>query len=331
MLGACFDGRRQGEDLVVGVAVGGVDAGDRHDPGGDGAGLVHDDGVDLAGGFKDLRAPDQQAKLRAPGGAHQQGGRGGQSQGAWASDDQHRDCGGKGPVRPAAGGEVDDQGDDGDDNDRRDEDRGNLIHQALDRGFFRLGVSDQLGHLGQRGLRTCAGDFDQQSTGGVDRRARDRGAGGGLDGNGLAGQHRLVDGRGALDDTTVGGDLLTRADDEDVTDCQLGDRDADFLTVADHRGVFRTHVQQGLQRRGGLALGADLKPPAEQQEGDDYGDGLEVDVVHAVIAGQQAHLHDHAGVPGVAEKQGPQRPQIRSSSAQRHECVHRGRAVTQVG
>ena len=100
------------------------------------------------------------------------------------------------------------------------------------------------------------------------------------------------------------------------TDLELTGRDADLRAVTDDGRVLGSHVQQLLQRLGGLALGAHLEPAAEEQEGDDHGDGLEVNMVHAVVAGQQLHLHGHAGYPGVADEQRPDRPQVGGGGAE---------------
>ena len=51
---------------------------------------------------------------------------------------------------------------------------------------------------------------------GVQGRAGDVGAHADLHRDGLAGQHRLVDGRFAFDDDAVGRDLLAGADDEQI-------------------------------------------------------------------------------------------------------------------
>jgi hypothetical protein len=66
-----------------------------HAAGGDGAGLVQHHRVDAAGGFEDLRAPDQDAELGSAAGADQQRGRCGQAERAWAGDDQYGDGGGE--------------------------------------------------------------------------------------------------------------------------------------------------------------------------------------------------------------------------------------------
>ena len=72
---------------------------------------------------------------------------------------------------------------------------------------------------------------------------------GDLDGDRLAGQHRLIDCRLALDDDAVGSDLLARTDDEQVADTKLGDRDEHFLTVAQHPRLLGAELEQRADRR----------------------------------------------------------------------------------
>src|SRR5699024_7489019 len=95
--------------------LGGLDAsGDRrvqgHGAGGHGAGLVEHHGVDPPRGFEDFRALDQHAQLGPAAGADQQGGGGGQAQGAGAGDDEHGDRCGAGHDGAAAGDQPADHG-----------------------------------------------------------------------------------------------------------------------------------------------------------------------------------------------------------------------------
>ena len=76
-------------------AVDGDDVDQLHLPGGDGAGLVEDDGVDHPGRLEHLGALDQHADLGAAASADQEGGRGRETQGAQAGDDEDRDRGGE--------------------------------------------------------------------------------------------------------------------------------------------------------------------------------------------------------------------------------------------
>ena len=87
MLGARLDRSGDPQQLVPGDTRGGVNGGDGHLAGGHGAGLVEHDGVDGAGLLQHLRSTDQDSQLRAPAGAHQEGGGGGEAKRARARDD----------------------------------------------------------------------------------------------------------------------------------------------------------------------------------------------------------------------------------------------------
>ena len=111
-----------------------------------------------------------------------------------------------------------DEGEGGQHDDGRHEPGGDAVGQALDFGLALLRLLDQPHHLGQRGVRADGGGPDDETARCVDRRAGHLVPGLNRHGYGLAGQHRLVDGRRAVDDDAVGGDLLARADDELVAD-----------------------------------------------------------------------------------------------------------------
>ncbi len=199
------------------------------------------------------------------------------------------------------------------------------------------------------GVRADPGGLDHQPAARVDGRTGDAVADADLDRDGLAGQHRGVHRRGALDHHTVGGDLLAGPDHEAVAHRELGDRDAHLLPpvahhrpcpralrarplVAQHRHVLGAQLQQRLESSAGGALGAGLEVAARQDEGGDAGRRLQVDVGRAVTAGDgELEAVPHARHPGVAEEQRPQRPQERGAGAERDQGVHRRGAVPGVG
>ena len=120
------------------------------------------------------------------------------------------------------------------------------IGQPLHRGLAGLGVLDQAGDLGQRGVGADAGGSHDEAAAGVDGGAGDGVAGADLDGHGLAGEQRGVDGGGALDDDAVGGDLLARAarrSGRPPTSVLDGMRTS--LAVAQHGDVLGPELEQG--------------------------------------------------------------------------------------
>ncbi len=207
------------------------------------------------------------------------------------------------------------------------EDGRDAVGEALDGGLAVLGVLDEAGHLGELGV--CAdpgGAHDEPAAdvgGGTDHRV----AGPDLDGDGLTGEHGGVDRGGALDDDAVGGDLLAGTGDEQVADEQLADGDAGLRAgrsfAAQDGDVLGAHVQQRTQGGTGLPLGPGLEVASGQDEAGDRGGDLQVEGVAAVCGRQQAERHPHAGHPGGAEEQRPQRPQVRRGHADGDEGVHR--------
>ena len=132
-------------------------------------------------------------------------------------------------------------------------------------------------------------------------------------------------------DDAVGGDLLAGADDEQVADDEVADRDPDLVAVTEDGDVLRAQVEQGSQCGAGGALGAGFEVAAGEDEHDDDAGHLEVQLGLAGTAlegEREAHLH--AGDPGVAPEQGVDAPTERGERADRDEGVHGGGTVAQV-
>jgi hypothetical protein len=108
-----------------------------------------------------------------------------------------------------------------------------------------------------------------------------------VDGQALAGHHRLIDLAVAVLDDAVGGDLGPRPDQQQVSDLDLGGGDLDRLAVADHQRPGWGEVQQGADGVVGAAAGAHLEPVAQQHERGQHRGGL---VEHLAAT---AHGDDH--------------------------------------
>ena len=174
VLGGVLERADEAQRLVAVDAVGDGELDQAHLAGGDRAGLVEHDRVDAAGGLEDLGALDQQAELGAAAGADHQRRRRREAEGAGAGDDQHGDGGGEREARALAGAEPEaERGDRERDHDRH-EDARDAVGEALDRRLAGLGVLDEPGDLGQRGVGADLGGAHDQAPAGVDRRARDR-------------------------------------------------------------------------------------------------------------------------------------------------------------
>ena len=155
---------------------------------------------------------------------------------------------------------------------------------------------------------------------GVQGRADDLVAGALVDRQRLAGEHRLVDGRGTLDDDAVDRHLLARAHAHEVVVDDLGDRHVDLDAVAHHARRARLQADQRADGVAGLAAGARFEQAAEQDEGDDERGRVEVHRHAQTVVVEEAG-EEHAG--GAVEV-GGRRPQG-------DEGVHGGAAVARRG
>src|SRR5699024_8199372 len=108
-----------------------------------------------------------------------------------------------------------------------------------------------------------------------------------LDRYGLAGQHAHVDGGGTFLDGAVGGDLLPRADHEQISDRDLLDRDEHLTSCTQDGDLLGAQFHEGAQSRPRATLGTCLEVLAEEDEGGDPRRDLQVDVGGPVGAGDR--------------------------------------------
>ena len=97
-----------------------------------------------------------------------------------------------------------------------------------------------------------------------------------VDGQRLAGEHRLVDGGGALHDDAVDRDAVAGPDAEQVARHDERQLDVRLDAVADPAGGRRLEADQPPDRAGRAALGPGLEPSPEQHEAEDDRRGVEV-------------------------------------------------------
>ena len=222
---------------------------------GQGAGLVEGQDVDLREPLQGRAALDQDPPAGEPGRRRQDGGRGGQDQGAGAGHDEHgqgrhhvdRPRVGRAGGPPVEARGVGDREDDG----RRDQDGGQeppgvAVGRPLDRRAVLLGLGQEPDDPAEGGLGPDLVGPDDQAAEAVDRAREGRVALALVDGHRLAGQGRLVDGRPPLDDRAVGGDPLAGPDDDPVADDEGGRLDLDLLAVAEHAGGPGPEVEESL-------------------------------------------------------------------------------------
>ena len=181
--------------------------------------------VDLAGGLEDLAALDDHTQACAAARAdHDRRGRG-EAEGARAGDDEHGDRRREGVAGGLPGEEPAGEGRPGDGEGRGDEHGGDPVGEPLHRGGGRLGLVDEAHDLGQHRVGAYPGGLDDQRSVAVDGRPDHIVAGSDRDRNGLAGDHRGIDARYAVDHHAVDGDLLARSHDEAHTDLKFFGRD----------------------------------------------------------------------------------------------------------
>ena len=107
----------------------------------------------------------------------------------------------------------------------------------------------------------------------------------------------------AVDDLAVRRDLLARADDEDLAGPEFGGGDSPLRAVLlEHRDLLRPKFEQRLERGAGAPLRARLEVAPREDEGDDDGRDLEVDVGPCALLGDQLEAHPHAGSPAPRKK-----------------------------
>ena len=295
-----------------------VDVGQRGPAGGDGAGLVQHDRVQPVRGFEGFGGADEDAGLGALAGADHDRQWGGQPQRARAGDDQHRDGGdqGEGQRGRRSGDEPGRERGHRDRDDGGHEVGGDRVGEPLDRRLGRLGLLHQPDDLGQHGVGADLGGAYPQRAGAVDGRP-DHGVPGPFgDRHRLAGDHRLVHGGRAGQHHRVDRYLLAGAHDHLVADGHVLHRYLDLGAVAQHPGGARLQAEQRPDRLPGARLGPCLQQPAEQDQGQDDPDGLEVDLPH-VGRDQAWDEGDQQAVP------------VGGAGAQRDQAVHVRAAVGQ--
>ena len=312
MLRRSFDGARQRQHFGAVAPSSARHVRELHVPLGDGSGLVEYDRRDPARPLEDLGALDQNAELGAATGAdHERGGRR-QTERARARDDQHRDRGGEGRSRVAGHDEpAGERGERKPEDDRHEHGR-DTVDEPLDGRLPGLRFRDQSGDLRERRLLADLRRADDETSVGVDGRTGDVRPWPHVDRHGLARQHRLVDGRVALDDHAVGGNLLSGPDEHKIAGHDVLDRDGDLHAVPKHVSLLRAEIEQCANRRTRAPLRARLEVAADEDQGRDHGGDLEV------------------RVRVVEDEERDNRPPPRGQRPDRDQRVHRRREVARV-
>ena len=213
--------------------VGRLDQGQAGPPLRQGARLVHDQRVHLLEGFERFRVADQDTEASAPPHPdHDRHGRG-ETQGAWAGDDQ--DAHGRheavGETRLGTHQGPHDEADRGDCDDTGHEVRGDAVREPLDGRSASLGLAHHADDLGEKGVGAHAVGPNHQRAGSIESRPGDTIAGGLLQRDRLPAHHGFVDGAATLDDDAIDGNLLAGADAQPVTRLHAVEGDVGFAPV----------------------------------------------------------------------------------------------------
>ena len=196
----------------------------------------------------------------------------------------------------------------------RHEDGTDLVHQMLDRRLGRLRVFHQPDNARQGGLQPHGTGTHQQHAGAVHGAARHLLARVLAHGQALAGDQRFIDIARAFEHDAINRYAGAGAHHDQIAQQHLGHRNIVLLAVAAYPGRLGAQHLQRPDGRSGLALGARFEPLAQQDQGDDDGRGLEIQVRHAAVAGQQ---QVHAQAISGAGAEGDQQVHIAGASPHR--------------
>ena len=197
-----------------------------------------------------------------------------------------------------------DESHEGDDNHGGHEVRRDDVGQLLDRRPAALRLSDHGDDARQKRLGPDLLGTHHQPAGPVDGRPDDLVARGLLDGDRLAGDHRLVDVARALEHLAIDRDLFARTDAQLVTFLHLLKRHVFFAPVVTNQaGGFGGHSKELLDGGAGLAPRLELEHLTEQDERDDHSSRLEVHghltAVGAEGLGEDTRRHGRDGAVAV--------------------------------
>ena len=249
-------------------------------PFGQGPGFIKNNGGQGVDGLQAFPPFDQDAVFGPFAGPDHDGRGGGQTQGAGTGDDHdgHKIQKGEGEPGRRAPEVPDHESEHGNDHHHRHENPGHFIGQALNGGLAALGLLHQADDLGQGRFFTNAGGLEGEAAALVQGGPDDLVPGFFVHRQALPGQHGFIHRRLAFPHPAVHRDLLPRAHAEEVTLPDLLERDIRLLSVADNPGGFGGQTHQFADRFGGLSFGPGLQQTSQQNQGDNHGGAVEIDL-----------------------------------------------------
>ena len=161
----------------------------------------------------------------------------------------------------------------------RHEDRAHRVRELLDRGARALGIAHQPGDPLHGAVGADMLGAEPEGAGAVDRAAEDGVARPLLDRQALAGEHRLVEGAGALEDLAVDRHPFARAHEHEVAHDDLSPRAGRCSRPSrSTRAVFGCRSARARSAAEVCRLARDFERVADQHERDDEEHRLVVDV-----------------------------------------------------
>ena len=263
------------------------------------------------GDLERLAAAEEDPGLRAATGAGHDRRRRGQAHRAGAGDDDDADERGQGEGQPRLGPEYEpgDEREHGDDEDRGHEHLADPVGQALDRRLRALGMLDERDDPGERRIGPDSRRTEDERPGAIQRGPDHLVTGRLGDRHRLAGEHRLVDGRGPLDDDAVDRHLVARPDSQQIAGLDVLQPHDRFLVAADESGRCRLETDEATDRAGRLGLRPGLEPATEEDEPDDDRRAVEVGlgVEAGLVDDVGEERHEDAVAPGRRRPDGDER------------------------
>ena len=267
---------------------------------GEGAGLVHQQGAHLRQVLQCLAIAKEHTQFGGTTGTHQNGGGGGQTHGARTGDDQHRhgghqrmvECRCRPPEQPGGKGEYSDDQHDG------AEDPDDLVGQLLDGQFAGLGLFHHADDLCQQGI--AAQPVHPHSQQAVVHQ------GAGLyfitgfhgPGHGFAGEHGHIQPGLAFQHRAIHRHALAGTHPHLVTGVQPADRYRFFLSVPQVAGGIGLQTNELVQGAGGALLGPLFQILAQQDDGNDDGGSLEIEMAAVFRKPRRYQQNQHGVEPG---------------------------------
>ena len=253
---------------------------------GDGAGFVQHHSVDMVQGFQRGGGFNKDTIFCTLSGANHDGHRCGQPQRTGAGDHQYRNGGGQSKAKGCPAEQPDQKRDQGDCHDGRDENAGDFIGQAGNRGFGSGSIFHQMNDLGQGRVLSHPGGFKHKGAGFIDGSRNYGVAGTFFNGDAFAGQGGLIHGRCPLHHGTVCADALTGADADTVAHADFLNRYCEFLSVSKDGSGFGRQIHQFFDSGGRFAAGAGFQEFAHGDQCEDHTGGLKVEA-HMILLHQR--------------------------------------------